>query len=300
MLKILFLILVVMSSAVFAQDVGNTKPEAEKVDEFPMLADCDRGARMDYLLVELQNQPKAKGYIFFYQGEDALPSEIENPTRAKDLYLNYAINQRGFDPSRLVLINSYRNETVTELWIVPENAKPPTPTDTIAKPKISLKKTFLYDRKYFEFDYSGSRNEFLLPEKKAELEREEKNLEEQLKADGIVTEIEETPAEEVELTRFDWISERFGEFLKKNKKMKGVIIFYADDLEYDTGKFWNLIEEGRRKMSEQSNISPEKIQILFGGYREYVQMEFYVMPENGELPIPKAEERIVEEETGDQ
>ncbi len=292
-----------MSSAVFAQDVENAQPVAQKIDEFPMLAECDRGARIDYMLIELQNRPKSKGYIIFYQGEDALPSEMENPTRAQNLYLNYAINQRGFDPSRLVLINSYRNETATELWIVPENAEPPKPTDTIAKPKISLAKTFLYDRKYFEFDYYDSRNEFLLPEKKAELEREEKNLEEESKADDIDTEnteIEETPAEEVESTKFNWTSERFGEFLKKNKKMKGVIIFYADDLEYETGKFWNLIEEGKRKMSRQSNISPEKIHILFGGYREPVEMEFYVMPENGEFPIPKPEKRIVEEETGEQ
>ena len=60
--------------------------------------------------------------------------------------------------------------------------------------------------------------------------------------------------------------------------MKGVIIFYADDLEYSTGKLWNLVEEGKQKISEQSKISPDKIQLLFGGYRDSIQMEFWVMP----------------------
>ena len=82
--------------------------------------------------------------------------------------------------------------------------------------------------------------------------------------------------------------------------MKGVIIFYADDLEYSTGKLWNLVEEGKQKISEQSKISPEKIQILFGGYRKCIQMEFYVMPENGEFPTPKPDTRIIEEETEEQ
>lgn len=298
MFKILFFILIMMSSTVFTQDVENSKTNARKTDQFPVLTEDDHQARIDYFLAELQNQPDAKGYILFYQGEDALPAEIEIPNRAKDLYLNYAVNYRGFDPDRLFVINSYRQKTWTELWIVPKNAQPPKPTETTAKPKVPLSKTILYDRKYFEFYFSDSRNEFLLPEGKLELENDEKNLENELKAKGVDTEnseVEQPSAEEVENTKFSWISERFGEFLKRNKKMKGVIIFYADDQEYDTGKFLNLLEEGKRKLSERVNISPEKIQVHFGGYRKTVEMEYFVLPENGKHPIAKPEERILEE-----
>ncbi len=292
-----------MSSAVFAQDAETAKPVAQKIDEFPMLADCDRGARIDYLLTELQKQPKAKGYIIFYQGEDFLPSEIENPSRAKKLYLDYITSGRGFDPNRIVLINSYRKETATELWIVPENTKPPIPTDTIPKPKISLVKTFLYDKGYLYTEYSYLQDEFLLPEKKAEIDQENKRFNEELKADGTNAEnyeIEKPSDKEIETDKFQWTSERFGEFLKKNKKMKGVIIFYADNLEFDTGKLLNLVEEGKRKISKQANLAPDKIQVLYGGYRSFVEMEFYVMPENGEFPVPKPEVRVVEEETDEQ
>ena len=302
MFKIFFLILVLMSSVVFAQDTKTAKPEAQKIDEFPALADCARGARIDGWLVELQNRPKAKGYIIFYQAEDALPSDIENPRFADRLYLNY-ITFRGFDTKRIVIINSYRKEMATELWIVPENAKPPVPTDTVPKPKISLAKTFLYDRGWFTFEYSDFLNEFLLPEKKAELEREREEIEKEFQTDKTSVEnieIEKLSVEEIEAEKFEWLSERFGEFLKENKKMKGVIIFYADDLEYSTGKLWNLVEEGKQKISEQSKISPDKIQLLFGGYRDSIQMEFWVMPENGEFPTPKPDTRIIEEETEEQ
>ena len=143
MFKIFFLILVLMSSVVFAQDTKTVKPEAQKMDEFPALAECDRGARIDALLVELQNRPKAKGYIIFYQAEDVLPSEIENPRFADRLYLNY-ITFRGFDTKRIVIINSYRKEMATELWIVPERRQAAradrysSQTENFARQNISL------------------------------------------------------------------------------------------------------------------------------------------------------------------
>ena len=74
-----------------------------------------------------------------------------------------------------------------------------------------------------------------------------------------------------------------------------MIIFYADDAYYDVSKLQNLIEEGRRKIAEAGKISPDKIQVVYGGYREMVQAEFWIVPKKGESPLPKPEERPIEE-----
>lgn len=299
MFKILLLILVAACSTVFSQEVGSQNYEAQKIDEFDSLTECDLRSRLDNFLVELTRQPYAIGYIFFYQGENALPSEIENPKRAERLYLNH-INMRRFDANRIVLNNYYRKETATELWIVPENAAPPTPTGTIEKPKVSLDKTLLYDRGYIDFEYDSDNSlNFLLPHKKAEYEKMFEPSEEFAEEVTEETNTEETKlsAEELEEIKFGWTSDRFGAFLEKNKKMKGVIMFYADDQEYDIGKVTSHIEEGKQRIAKAANIKPERMKVVFGGYKSYIQIEFWAVPEKGNSPVPEPEERIIEEET---
>lgn len=316
MFKVLFLILVVMSSMAFSQDPGKTIESSETVnqnlvsqivDEFGPLAHCDLGARMDAFASALQSDSKSKGYIIFYQGENDLPSEIENPNRAKILYVNYLTENRGLDRDRIVLISSYRQETATELWIVPENAEPPKPKHAIAKPKISLDKTLLYDRNSIEFEYwTTDYTDFLTPLKKAEYEENERVYRESLvENDSAETPAvgAETPAEEeVKLSdeelqdlKFNWTSDRFGNFLEKNKKIQGVIMFYADDQHFDINKVTNHIEEGKQRIAREAKISPDRIQVIFGGYKSYVEIEFWAVPEKGSFPTPEPDERIIKD-----
>ena len=74
-----------------------------------------------------------------------------------------------------------------------------------------------------------------------------------------------------------------------------MIIFYADDQIYDIGRLQTFIDEGRRKIIRKSNLAPAKIQILFGGFRNSAEAEFWIMPKNGAFPTPTPEERPVEE-----
>src|SRR5215204_4294259 len=46
-----------------AQEQGDGRLVARKVDEFPRLRGCDPGARLDNFYVEMENSPGAKGYI---------------------------------------------------------------------------------------------------------------------------------------------------------------------------------------------------------------------------------------------
>lgn len=309
MFKVLFLILFIMISIVFSQDSGEPdisselhkqNPVTRKIDEFGQISEEDRGARLDAFAYELQQQPSARGYIIFYQGKDDLPVNVENPDRTGNLYLKYLTLNRGFTSERIVLINSYRNQTVTEFWIVPENAVPPTPTDTIDKLKISTDKTLLYDTCSIDFLFgSDVYVDVLLPSKKAEYEKttgiyntDFKEISPENMPDGL-----SLSDEEIEAIKFNWTSERFGAFLGKNKKMQGEIMFYADDQEFDINKLTKHIEEGKQRIAKAAKISPERIQVIFGGYKSYIQIEFWAVPKKEKFPEPKPDKRIIEDET---
>ncbi len=75
-----------------------------------------------------------------------------------------------------------------------------------------------------------------------------------------------------------------------------MIIFYADDAYYDVSKLQSHIEDGRRRIAEAAKISPDKIQVIFGGYRNFIEAEFWIVPKRGEMPKPKPEEKLIEEE----
>ncbi|MCY7375327.1 MAG: hypothetical protein LH472_05070, partial [Pyrinomonadaceae bacterium] len=100
---------------------------------------------------------------------------------------------------------------------------------------------------------------------------------------------------ELDELNFFWASEKFGEVIKSQANSRGVIIFYADDDYYDTSKLQNFVEQGRNHIAGKAEISADKIQVVFGGYREHVRAEFYIVPENAELPTASPEERPIEE-----
>ena len=127
MLKVLFLILAVMSSAVFAQTAkerespaGKT-PEAYKFFEAGKIGNSLLKEKFQSFYAELKKNHAAIGYIINY-GTDKEISRREKQIRS-------AINSReDYDAPRLILINggnSDKPETV--FWIVPPGAEPPTP-----------------------------------------------------------------------------------------------------------------------------------------------------------------------------
>jgi len=100
-----------------------------KFDEFPNLAFDDQKARLDNLAIQMQNEPSAQGYVIVYAGRASRAGTAERlGARARD----YLVQQRGIDPSRIVVVNGgYREEEYFELWIVPQGAQPPTASPTV-------------------------------------------------------------------------------------------------------------------------------------------------------------------------
>ncbi|HQU85576.1 MAG TPA: hypothetical protein PKY59_20750, partial [Pyrinomonadaceae bacterium] len=259
-----------------------------------------------------------------YNGKDFLPADYESKMFEKRI--RQQIGFRKYDPEAVVFIDGGFRETVTtEFFLVPENGEIPTPTETVDKPVIPTDKTFLFDKThvYFnnEYDIYGGINEedeFLLPSVKARLEAEriareeewarEKNLEEPNEIDSNEAAYEQTEnpeeisedykptAEEIEEAKYSWAKENFGEMIEKQKDSRGVIVFYADDQYYDVSKLQARFEEGKQLIAKKSGISPNKMEIIFGGYRDNIQLEFWIVPKKGKNPTPSPQERKIEDE----
>ena len=100
--------------------------------EFDTCRSCtndDQKARLDNLVVELQNDPSTQTYLFAYAGRNSPAGQADRLlARARD----YLVNRRGVDASRIVVANGgFREEDSLEVWVVPNGARPPQPTPTI-------------------------------------------------------------------------------------------------------------------------------------------------------------------------
>lgn len=93
------------------------------VDNYPPLPRDDEKARLDNFAIQLQNDPSAKGYIIVYGGPRATAAEKQKRIKRA---LDYLTATRGIDAARIVTLDGGpREQTTTELWIVPLGADPP-------------------------------------------------------------------------------------------------------------------------------------------------------------------------------
>jgi len=105
------------------------KPKARKLDEYGKLAQKDEEDRLDNFLMELQQDPVTQGYVITYGGP---ASRTGDSQKAADRIIDYLVNKRRLDRSRLVRITGgSREQPAVELWIVPRGAQPPKATSTI-------------------------------------------------------------------------------------------------------------------------------------------------------------------------
>lgn len=130
-----------VSDGLYAKECGQRLPvstiveslppiEAIKFDEFESKAFDDDKARLDSFAVQLQNSPDAQGYIIMYQGTDTNSIKNRNVDLLSKRTLDYLVNTRGIDPSRIVITKWGNRPTTTyELWLIPPGAKTPVPND---------------------------------------------------------------------------------------------------------------------------------------------------------------------------
>jgi hypothetical protein len=102
------------------------KPESFRFDSFDSRSFDDDKARLDGLVIELQNRPDAQAYIILFQGTQG-KRRLNIDVLAKRS-LDYLVKTRGVDPRRIQITKlGKRARTGYEFWIVPPGAAPPLP-----------------------------------------------------------------------------------------------------------------------------------------------------------------------------
>ena len=87
-----------------------------------------RSAQFDGLFSDLNAKPGSTGYVFLFCGKICQYGEIEAHLRG----IEVKVRSRSFDRNRLIILNAgYHESFMTEFWLVPAGASPPTPKSTI-------------------------------------------------------------------------------------------------------------------------------------------------------------------------
>nr|MBA2732963.1 hypothetical protein [Acidobacteriota bacterium] len=89
------------------------------------LAFNDEKARLDNFAIQLQQEPGTQGYYVIFGSCDGEADQRSG--RAVD----YLVNNRGIDRSRITVVNGGCREQLTvELWLRPTGAAEPVPTNS--------------------------------------------------------------------------------------------------------------------------------------------------------------------------
>ncbi len=122
---------------------ASTPISPRKFDEFGDINCEDEMARLDNFAVSLQNAPANKGVIVFYGGRrfrGRLPKPGEAAARTARLN-SYLTQRRGIPREQVIVIDGgYREEWMTELWIVPSAATLPSLTPSVPADQIKFRK----------------------------------------------------------------------------------------------------------------------------------------------------------------
>ncbi len=280
--------------------------ETRLFDEFSKTGECELGARIQNLFIELGNNSGSRGYIIVYRGAEDLPSaQTEKVFESQTKRINQQIDFLMLDKSRIEIIDGgfRKNSSIwNEVFIVPEGGVIPQPTETVEKSKTPTNIAFKVDEGFLEnsdaliktpeelYEESETTDEEV-PEMTVEnTEPETSEIENSNEQTQEVDEefLEETPP-------FWWFSDYFAESLKENKEAQGVIIFYTDAEEYDVVKTRQIVEEGLQNVAEKSKVNLSSVKIIYGGYRKEDKVEYWIVPKGAKEPQPTPEQKVVKE-----
>lgn len=109
-----------------------------KFDEYGDITFEDEKARLDNLVIELKSDPKAVGYLIIYGGRRSIKGIAKTRAlRAK----NYLVKKGGIASKRIVWMDGgYREDSATEIYIVPPDASAPDPSPSIDLSEVEFVK----------------------------------------------------------------------------------------------------------------------------------------------------------------
>jgi hypothetical protein len=114
-----------------------------KLDEYGDLGTDDEAARLDLLANKLFSQSSLRAQIVAYSD-----LRMERGYYLRRIYGigKYLTHARGIEANRVAVVDGgYKNQFSTELWLIPEGAKPPTPVSKVPKPSVRISSAYKFD-----------------------------------------------------------------------------------------------------------------------------------------------------------
>ncbi|HEX8190044.1 MAG TPA: hypothetical protein VF586_16935 [Pyrinomonadaceae bacterium] len=245
-LTILFLL--TLSAA--AQARQQPAPAARLVDEFGAIQISDLMARLDNFAIELQNDPEARGHVVAYSAKHKFPGW---PLRRAEYALNYLVDSRGLERSRLSVVNGgLRGDTAFELWVVGPGAELPVKTFDVSLLMSGERTAQPFDR--FAVAERGDRLEVEIYE---------------------ATPLPDSAA----------LYRHFAEVLRRDPGLRGCVIGYASRRgSLAAGR--RIAARAKMTMAKAYAVDVTRVVALGGGRREDKMLELWLVPPGAALPKP--------------
>lgn len=243
-LKHLILTFAFLTLSVSAQELPPTIMQSVKIDEFAGINYSDLMARLDQAAMQMQNDPASKMTIISYRDSE---TPVGKTIRTFKFMKNYLTRNRGIDSSRMKFIDGGETEAgfVFEVWIVPAGTEEPVPlkpiNNSLNNPRIARK----FDSDYYPL---GDSDEY---------------------SDG------------------DTFTE-YAEKIKREPSSTAYVILYPTYYKYDDSDESTAAIDSPRKISQakvalsrklrKAGIPASRFKIVNGGYRDYRQVELWILP----------------------
>ncbi len=258
---------------IFAQEDHPQGYDPKMLDEFSKLNSEQLQARLDAVAMEMQNLPNDLLYVRFKRDKNTL---LGFPFRYTTRIKTYLVKNRGIEEKRIkIFIGEINGVQLTELWLQPPDFE--SYFNTSYNPEFDEKLTLLFDN----FSYP-------------------------LKTDsGGCCAVDEYKEEEKQVSL-----DVFAKQLKDKPKMKGYLIIYGQyctncsftavysrkgkylrdkpDIYLDSPKTVAAISKKEKDyLVKHLSIETSRVFVINGGFREWRELELYLVPKNGKNPKVK-------------
>lgn len=243
---LIFLFLIVAVPFCWGQ---NTSPKAKLFDEFGKLCSEDFTAKYDNFLIELQNDPTARGFIIF-NGNNAL----EGLNLQFMGLLKYQGETRKFDISRITVKRGEDKSTMnTRMWLVPAGAKYPEAGEEFVGSKITS--ATLFDKGWADFHKPFGKL--------------------MIYADNFFYDwgCDIAPNRK-----------EFANILLSDKKLTGYLVIYTTR---GKGRSYanKVLKFAANELVNTYKVPRTRLKSIYAGNRKEPELEFWFVPAKGKLPV---------------